>query len=76
MTDALSSTHRDDMTRSRAWENRYLCDATSLPITFKVDGTMVAGIPRNWNPTSKRRRIDANIVETVFEGKHPACGFT
>ena len=45
-------------------------DPGALPISFVLDGVPVRGIPASWHPTSRRRTIDANIVETLFEGTH------
>ena len=47
---------------------------TTLPISLKLDGTEVNGIPEAWHPTTRHRRIDANICETVFEGSDAESG--
>ena len=64
----------DDMSKSRSWTGRFLSGPTDLPISFVFDGRAISGIPKGWRPTSNRRRIDANICETVFEGNDPATG--
>jgi alpha-galactosidase len=74
MTQALSATTKEDMLKSRAWTGHFLAGPAGIPIAFKLDGQPVSGIPEAWKPVSRRRRIDANVVETVWEGKHPACG--
>ncbi|MDD5705299.1 MAG: alpha-galactosidase [Kiritimatiellae bacterium] len=66
----------DDMSRIRTLNERYLSSAANLPISFVFDGSVVAGIPASWKPVSRRRRIDANIVETVYEGQAPRGGLT
>lgn len=63
-----------DMVRSRSWVGRFFADAASLPISFTLDGKRIKGIPSAWQPTVNRRRIDANLIETVFEGKDPLSG--
>ena len=63
-----------DMEKSRAWTGRFLGDAASLPISFLLDGKPVTGIPADWKPVSRCRRIDANLVETIFEGRQPQTG--
>ena len=65
-----------DMERSRAWTSRWLSGPASLPVSFLLDGKAVAGIPADWEPVSKRRRIDANIVETIFEGRDAKTGLS
>jgi len=67
-------TRLDDMDRGRGWTNRLFSSPTSLPISFMLDGKAVAGIPEDWGSRSSRRRIDANIIETVFEGHDAKTG--
>jgi alpha-galactosidase len=62
------------MAQSRAWAQCYLANAAGLPVSFKLDGKPVRGIPKEWRPVARRRILDANIVETVFEGSDPATG--
>ncbi|MHB9130017.1 MAG: alpha-galactosidase [Armatimonadota bacterium] len=45
-----------------------------VPVSFVFDGRHIAGIPEEWHPTTTRRRIDANMVETVFKGTEKATG--
>ena len=73
---ADAATTPEDMNRSRAWTGRFLSDPASLPISFKLDGTAVTGIPAGWRPTRRRRRVDANLIETVFEGRDDKTGLT
>lgn len=63
-----------DMDRIRALADRFMGQAAELPISFVLDGKPMAGIPRQWDLTSNMRWIDANIRETVFEGRDPATG--
>ncbi len=63
-----------DMLKSRTWVEPFLADAEHLPISFVYDGRKVTGIPTNWAPTRQDRRIDATMVETIFEGTDPVAG--
>jgi len=74
MPGISSVTSPEDMAKSRAVAERFLSDPGRLPIAFKMDGKPIAGIPNDWKPVSKRRCIDTNLVETVFEGSDPATG--
>ncbi len=62
------------MLKSREWTGRFLSDPANLSISFAFDGKAISGIPRDWGPCSSRRRIDANIVETLFEGDDATTG--
>lgn len=66
----------EDMLKSRAWGERFLSHAAELPITFVLEGKTIRGIPQGWHPVSNRRRIDANITETVFEGMDAETGLS
>ncbi|MDM8008126.1 MAG: alpha-galactosidase [Phycisphaerae bacterium] len=57
-----------DMELSRALTSRLLSGPACLPVSFMLDGKAVNGIPAGWGPVSHRRRIDANLIETTFEG--------
>lgn len=76
MTTAYSVpiTQPQDMLRSRALAVSFFSSAADLPISFVFDGEAVRGIPEEWRPTSRSRRIDANMRETVFEGADPGTG--
>jgi len=76
MDAAMPATQPADMRRCRDWAARHLARAADLPISFWLDGQPVAGIPASWQPTASRRWIDANIIETVFEGADPATGLS
>lgn len=65
-----------DMERSRAWAARYLADAAALPISFTYDGKVISGIPATWQSVARTRRIDANISESIFEGKDAQTGLS
>ena len=69
-----SATTPEDMARSRAWARRFLSEPAGLPISFVLGEQAIAGIPENWETTRRERRIDANIMETVFEGCDPEAG--
>lgn len=64
------------MAQGRAWTERFFSAAADLPISFKLNGQALRGIRKEWRPSSRRRMIDANIVETVFEGTDPGTGLT
>ncbi len=49
---------------SRSWAGRFLSGPASLPVSFRLDGRPAAGMPDAWQPAARRRRIDANIIET------------
>ena len=73
-TTGHTPTTAEDMGKARKWAGRFLDGPTRLPISFGYGGKPVHGIPADWQPTSHKRRIDANLVETVFEGRDPATG--
>jgi alpha-galactosidase len=56
------------------WAGRFITGPASLPIAFRLDDKAITGIPEDWKPVSRRRRVDANIVETVLEGNDPGTG--
>lgn len=66
----------EDMSIVRAWMARYFSAADVLPISLRLDGQSVRGIPATWQPSVHRRPIDANIIETVFESADPRTGLT
>jgi len=57
-----------DMLKIREWSARLISSPAQLPISFNVEGKTITGIPDEWHPISQKRRIDANIIETLFEG--------
>ena len=71
---ARSLTDRDDMAKSREWTGGWLSSAARLPVSFELGGTRISGIPAGWMPSERRRRVDAAIVETTFEGREPHTG--
>ena len=75
-THVIPVTKPEDMSKSRAWAERFFSNAAGLPISFVFDGKAMGGIPEVWQPVSSRRRIDANISETVFEGTDPRTGLS
>ncbi|MFA6108032.1 MAG: alpha-galactosidase [Candidatus Latescibacterota bacterium] len=72
---SLPVTRPEDMVALRPWAAR-LQDPQDLPISLCCDGTRVTGIPAAWNPGGTSRRLDANLVETVWQGLDPATGLT
>ena len=71
---AMPVTKPEDMLKSRAWSERFFSGAADLPISFVLGGKAIGGIPEDWQPVVKRRPIDANISETVFEGNDAGTG--
>ncbi|MDD4889352.1 MAG: alpha-galactosidase [Phycisphaerae bacterium] len=67
-------TRPQDMTRSREWISRFLSQPANLPLSFVFDGRRVAGLPAAWTPRTSRRRIDANIIETTYDGRDDKSG--
>ena len=74
-THAVPVTKPEDILQSRAWVGRFFCSPGDLPISFVFDGNAIGGIPEGWHPVSSRRRIDANIIETVFRGHDAATAW-
>ncbi len=62
------------MSQSREWTGRFISGLAELPISFVFDGGATSGIPPEWQPVTSRRRVDANIIETVFEGTEAGSG--
>ena len=63
-----------DMGKSRSWTGHYFASPENLPFSFIYDGKKISGIPVEWSPVSKKRRIDANLIETIYEGNDAASG--
>jgi alpha-galactosidase len=74
MPGVSSATQPEDMVKSRAVVDRFLSGPAGLPIAFGFGGKAITGIPGDWKPVVRKRRIDANLVETVFEGNDPQTG--
>jgi alpha-galactosidase len=71
---SLPITTPADMDQRRAWVDHFFANAADLPISFTLNGETIRGIPSAWQPVVSRRRIDANLIETVFEGRDPQSG--
>ncbi len=69
-----NATRPEDMEKSRLWLGRRMGAPETLPFSFVYGGQKISGIPQAWNPVTSKRRIDANLVETVVEGNDPATG--
>ena len=63
-----------DFERIRAWKDSHFAAPQALPFSFQLDGQLIAGIPESWRPVVRQRRIDSNLVETVYEGTEPSGG--
>lgn len=64
----------EDMAQMRRVAERWLSTPSELPVTYVLDGRPMRGIPAEWRPATNRRHLDANLIETVFEGCDPAGG--
>ncbi len=73
-TRLVPTTSPEDMQKIRELTDRFFADSSDLPISFTYGSKTLAGIPGPWNPVSHTRRIDANILETVFEGNDAGTG--
>jgi len=69
-----SNVTAEDMAKSQTWAKTFLSSAAALPVSFVLDGKPVRRIPQDWKPVTSRRRIDARITETIFEGADPKTG--
>jgi len=69
-----NNTQPDDMEKTRQWFSQKLSAPDCLPFSFVYDSQKVTGIPQTWNPRIQKRRMDANLVETVMEGSDHATG--
>ena len=63
-----------DMTLSRKWVGGFLADTFTIPISFRYGDEFIQGIPAGWQRSSMRRRIDANIIETMATAVDPMTG--
>ncbi len=63
-----------DMSKSRLWTAAFMADPASLPVSFAYKGGIIKGIPATWKPAAQKSRIDANILQTVYEGKDGETG--
>ncbi|MCX7590807.1 MAG: alpha-galactosidase, partial [Kiritimatiellae bacterium] len=55
-------------------KERFFSSPAAIPISFNLGSEPVSGIPETWKPNLLRRRIDARLVETIFEGHAPDAG--
>lgn len=69
-----SRTAPDDMARIRSWMGHLMSAPEHLPISFRYGEEKISGIPATWTPARRTHRIDANVIETVFEGTDGATG--
>lgn len=76
MLDLKPLTTPEDMAKSRSWTAHFTADPAHLPISFLYGGKAIAGIPESWNPVIKKNRMDANILQTTFEGVDGATGLS
>ncbi|MDD4889362.1 MAG: alpha-galactosidase [Phycisphaerae bacterium] len=70
----VAATDAADMVTSREWAKRFFSTAADVPISFRLDGKEIQGIPADWSPAVSRHRIDANIVQTAFNGHDVRTG--
>lgn len=63
-----------DWERLHDWSRGLFDDPQHLPTSFTYRGERVRGIPAEWSPTRKTRRVSSTITETVFQGTEPETG--
>lgn len=71
-----NATCPEDMQLSRHWLGKCLARSETLPFSYSYAGYQIIGIPQEWNPVTRCRRLDANMIEKVVEGLHPATGLS
>jgi alpha-galactosidase len=76
MSDTTPFTCSEDLAKRKAWIDPFISLPANLPIAFTMGGNAHHGIPSTWFQSSKRRLIDANISEIVFDGTDPRTGLT
>ena len=74
MTFLAPSTLPEEMAQGRFWTGKFFSEPDSLPVSFVYGGKTIAGIPADWHPGMKRARLDANLIQTTYEGAHPSGG--
>lgn len=47
----------------------------AIPLTWKLNGKEIRGIPAMFERSYKREIVDANITRYIYTGKCPKCGF-
>jgi alpha-galactosidase len=73
-TSSSPATNPQDMVLSRTWTEAFLDAPATIPISFIYNGKKIKGIPATWKPTVTTRRVDANLIEHVFEGVSSRTG--
>jgi alpha-galactosidase len=66
-----SMTQPEDLEQSRIRTKHLFSKADRLPISFNYDGKKFSGIPNHFRPVHRIRRMDSNLIETIFEGEDP-----
>jgi hypothetical protein len=74
MLDLKPLTTPEDMAKSRSWTAHFITDPARLPFPFLYDEKAIAGIPESWHLVIKKNRMDANIMQSTFEGVDGASG--
>jgi len=55
-------------------KGRFFSSPCSIPVSFIYGGKKITGIPGHWAQKTLRRRVDADIIETDYEGRDPDTG--
>jgi len=63
-----------DMQQCMDWTGGFLASPAALPISFTYGGKQYRGIPAEFAPKVRTRRIDACIIATSIEGRDRATG--
>jgi alpha-galactosidase len=62
------------MLQGRSSLRPFVSATERLPISLVYGGEKITGIPAGWSPLGHTRRIDANLIETIFEGTDARTG--
>jgi alpha-galactosidase len=74
MKIADPKTSPGDMQMIREWYTSHFSTSSDLPLSFLIADSEIRGIPEEWNPVSEKRRVDANILETLIEANDAETG--
>jgi len=69
-----SATTPAEMQKIRSWAVSRFKGARDIPVSYVLGKRQMRGIPTEWDPSSHRRRVDASITESVFEGNDGETG--
>lgn len=70
----MNKTNAKDMEQIREWLNLYEIDASKLPIEYRIGEKSYKGIAKEFNPQTKSRIVNANIIERTYTGVDKETG--